>query len=214
MLRRAMHTWALQVIRALDETAPRLVLLASKPYSGSHLTRRIMEAASDQCTLSVYPEGVSLGPRQNVVAAARSLDRYQTTLSLSIDNERERKKAGFPPCEPPTGWYLVKTHNDQTTKPPGDLFGHAFRSVKVFRLARNPFDNVMREILGDARSREKLLAPAGEAAAVALVGAADGGCPTEIWTQCGGEGFKGDTCCPAGASCIVRSTKFSQCVPQ
>lgn len=167
MLRCAVHTWAalLQVISALDETAPRLVLLASKPYSGSHLTRRIMEAASDQCTLSVYPEGVSLGPRQHVVAAARSLDRYQTTLSLSIDNERERKKAGFPPCEPPTGWYLVKTHNDQTTKPPGDLFGHAFRSVKVFRLARNPFDNVMREILGDARSREKLLAPVGEAAA-------------------------------------------------
>ena len=56
--------------------------------------------------------------------------------------------------------------------------------------------------------------PAGEAAAVALVGAADGGCPTEMWTQCGGEGFKGDTCCPAGASCIVRSSKFSQCVPQ
>ena len=40
---------------------------------------------------------------------------------------------------------------------------------------------------------------------------APGGCATPPWTQCGGEGYKGDTCCPDGYSCVVRTAEFSQC---
>lgn len=36
-------------------------------------------------------------------------------------------------------------------------------------------------------------------------------CSTAPWTQCGGDGFKGDSCCPSGYECVVRTSDFSQC---
>ena len=39
----------------------------------------------------------------------------------------------------------------------------------------------------------------------------DAGCPTLAWTQCGGKGYTGATCCPKGYSCTYRTSDYSQC---
>ena len=36
-------------------------------------------------------------------------------------------------------------------------------------------------------------------------------CPNKTYDQCGGDGFKGETCCPPGDSCVKKSKWFSQC---
>ena len=38
-------------------------------------------------------------------------------------------------------------------------------------------------------------------------------CANAPWTQCGGTGFSGPTCCPDETSCVSRGPDFSQCVP-
>jgi carboxylesterase type B len=35
----------------------------------------------------------------------------------------------------------------------------------------------------------------------------------EVYTQCGGLGWPGPTCCIAGCSCVVQSSFYSQCLP-
>ena len=161
--------WAASGEEERSESCPRLVLLASKPFTGSHLTRRLIESATGVCTYSVYPEGVRSGG--DTSAAAYHLDRYQTTLSLSLDNERYRAKMGFGPCAESRCDYLVKTHNDATTKPASDL-AKAFRRVRVFRLVRNPFDAIMRALLGDARQMARAVAARGDASSPARSAAA------------------------------------------
>jgi len=38
-------------------------------------------------------------------------------------------------------------------------------------------------------------------------------CVNRIWMQCAGIGYSGQTCCPVGTTCTLRSDAFSQCTP-
>lgn len=40
----------------------------------------------------------------------------------------------------------------------------------------------------------------------------DGGC-AEVWGKCGGAGWTGPTCCPAGHFCNLQDEWYSQCIP-
>merc|ERR1711920_945327 len=40
-----------------------------------------------------------------------------------------------------------------------------------------------------------------------------GGCAS-LWDKCGGEGWTGLSCCPAGSVCREQSKWYSQCVPE
>tara|TARA_B110001452_G_scaffold153195_1_gene127456 strand:+ start:163 stop:813 length:651 start_codon:yes stop_codon:yes gene_type:complete len=55
-----------------------------------------------------------------------------------------------------------------------------------------------------------LLASPGEHAAPVVVLSA---CATAAYGQCGGTGFTGDSCCPDGSECVLRSADYSQCSP-
>jgi len=37
------------------------------------------------------------------------------------------------------------------------------------------------------------------------------GCANKLYDQCGGQGFKGPTCCPSGSTCKAQSQYYSQC---
>jgi hypothetical protein len=39
-------------------------------------------------------------------------------------------------------------------------------------------------------------------------------CGNFPWHQCGGMGFKGDSCCPDASECVSHGADFSQCIPQ
>lgn len=51
---------------------------------------------------------------------------------------------------------------------------------------------------------------------VRVVAAATGvsGCSNQAFGQCGGNGFAGSTCCPAGSKCTVETEWWSACMPR
>ena len=76
---------------------PTLVWLPSSPYSGSHLSRRLLEAALGLCTYAIYPEGVA-----TTLFGGKVLDPFMAgSLSASVDNARARKARGWEPCATP-----------------------------------------------------------------------------------------------------------------
>ena len=38
-------------------------------------------------------------------------------------------------------------------------------------------------------------------------------CSNEVWAQCGGTGFAGETCCGPDEHCVARASEYSQCEP-
>jgi len=76
---------------------PTLVWLPSSPYSGSHLSRRLLEAALGLCTYAINPEGVA-----TPLFGGKVLDSFIVgSLSASADNARYRAARGWEPCATP-----------------------------------------------------------------------------------------------------------------
>jgi hypothetical protein len=61
------------------------------------------------------------------------------------------------------------------------------------------------------RSSEDKVVDAGQS--FEFQGLATSDCINNAWSQCGGKGFTGKTCCPAGSTCSAQSEYYSQCIP-